>query len=120
MMLMSVMRGTDLALVEHSEMVAVALSLVMLMPKTVKDVGAILIAMNLKRLIGMNLERLMSMMMMLVMSMMMMSVMRGTDLALVEHSEMVAVALSLVMLMPKTVKDVGAILIAMNLKRLIG
>merc|ERR1719341_2695735 len=114
MMLMSVMRGTDLALVEHSEMVAVALSLVMLMPKTVKDVGAILIAMNLKRLIGMNLERLMSMMMMLVMSMMMlmsmmmmlvmsmmmlvmsmmlMSVMRGTDLALVEHSEMVAVAL---------------------------
>merc|ERR1719341_294430 len=114
MMLMSVMRGTDLALVEHSEMVAVALSLMMLMPKTVKDVGAILIAMNLKRLIGMNLERLMSMMMMLVMSMMMlmsmmmmlvmsmmlMSVMRGTDLALVEHSEMVAVALSLVMLMP--------------------
>jgi len=48
LVLVMTVKDEDLTLVEHSEMVAVALSLVMLMPKTVKDVEAILIAMNLE------------------------------------------------------------------------
>jgi len=91
---------TDVAVAVATDVVTVAVATDALTVAVATDAEANQTATNLNRLKGL----------VLVMTV------KDEDLTLVEHSEMVAVALSLVMLMPKTVKDVEAILIAMNLE----